>query len=98
MLGADNEVLTKPSYRVRQRQRKNTGNRLLSTVPGDFFTCIFDFWRSAGYNAPRKIKGGAGVKQKRYVEMTRQEWRLATEGLNYELVGDHFTEGRRKPF
>ena len=38
------------------------------------------------------------MKQKRYVEMTRQEWRLATEGLNYELVGDHFTEGRRKPF
>ena len=36
------------------------------------------------------------MKQKRYVEMTRQEWRLATEGLNYELVGDHFTEGRRK--
>ena len=32
------------------------------------------------------------MKQKRYVEMTRQEWRLATEGLNYELVGDHFTE------
>jgi hypothetical protein len=23
------------------------------------------------------------VKQKRYVEMTRQEWRLAMEGLNW---------------
>lgn len=47
---------------------------------------------------PEKPKGERRVKQKRYVEMTRQEWRLATEGLNYELVGDHFTEGRRKPF
>ena len=43
----------------------------------------FDFLRSVGYNDPRKTKGGMGVKQKRYVEMTRQEWRLAMEGLNW---------------
>ena len=38
------------------------------------------------------------MKQKRYVEMTRQEWRLATEGLNYELVGGHYlTAGEDTP-
>lgn len=41
---------------------------------------------------------GQMVCSAHWSSMTRQEWRLAMEGLNYELVGDHFTEGRRKPF
>ena len=55
----------------------------MSTVPGVFFIRTFDFWHFVGYNDLRKTKGGTGVKQKRYVEMIRQEWRLAMEGLNW---------------
>ena len=83
LLRADNEVLTKPNYQAQRRQRSITGNSLSQTVPGDSFIRTFDFWRSVGYNDPRKTKGGTGVKQKRSVEMTRQEWRLAMEGLNW---------------
>ena len=73
-----------------QRERHPSGR---NAARMSFYIRTFDFQRYFRYNGCRKLKEVERLKQKYYLALTTEEWRMAIDSLN-SMRNRLISEGR----